>query len=133
MILCSGVFDGLHIGHVAYLAAAFEQARAETCMVAVAPDAYVQRHKDRTPIWPEDARATVVLMLGFVDRVVLHGPESVADVILDYHPRLFVKGLDWQDKLPDDVVAACQLVGCEVQFVDSGEMRHTSDALSPRR
>lgn len=133
MILTSGVFDGLHIGHVQYLAAAFADARGETCMVAVAPDAYVQRHKDRTPVWHEEDRMLVVMALGLVDRVVLHGPESVADVILAYAPRLFVKGIDWKDKLPADVLKACQSVGTEIRFVDSGVEQHTSDALSARR
>lgn len=133
MILTSGVFDGLHIGHVAYLAKAFEDASGDACVVAVAPDAYVHRHKDRDPVWTEDERATVVLMLGMVDRVVIHGPDSVASVIYDQHPRLFVKGMDWRDSLPADVRQACQAVGCEVRYVDSGIKKHSTDALSPGR
>ena len=133
MILCSGVFDGLHLGHVTYLSEACVLGHpGEMLMVAVAPDAYVQRHKDRSPQWPAEARMSVVLCLGLVDRVVLHGAESVADVIAEYQPRLFVKGADWQDHLPEDVVRACQQVGCEIRYVNSGVTQHSSDALPTR-
>jgi len=134
MILAAGVFDGLHIGHVRYLQrAAALLAHGEMFRVAIAPDAYVRQVKQREPRWGERERAAVVFALGMVDATVIHDAQSVASIIRDYQPRLFVKGADWHGRIQTDVQAACQAVGCEIQIIDSGITQHTSDALSARR
>lgn len=57
--------------------------------------------------------------LGCVDGVIPHQTHSVASVILDYKPRVFIKGIDWQDQLPDDVLKACFECGTEIIFVNT--------------
>lgn len=128
MILCSGVFDGLHAGHVAYLNAAKTLTYpGEAFAVAVASDAYVQWHKQRTPIWTLRDRIAVVFALALVDRVMAHGDDGAADAIRASRPRIFVKGKDWEGRLPNAVVLACHDVGCAIAFVESGVSQHTSD------
>jgi D-beta-D-heptose 7-phosphate kinase / D-beta-D-heptose 1-phosphate adenosyltransferase len=128
--LVSGCFDGLHIGHIQY----FRQAKAlgnyATLAVAVAPDAYIRQHKQREPHMGLWDRLQLVYALSCVDRVVAHDASGVAATILDLKPRYFIKGIDWRDQLPETVLAACQLVGCQVRFVDSGSTVHSRD-LSP--
>ena len=127
MTLCSGAFDGLHAGHVRYLQAARRLAPHERLVVAIAPDAYIEREKQRHPYWPQADRAHTVFALDCVNDVRLQTGLSVAQEILDTKPHRFVKGRDWLDKLPDDVLAACQQVGCEVVFVNTPG-RHVREA-----
>lgn len=117
----------MHAGHVRYLQAARRLAPSETLSVAVAPDTYIQFVKKRQPYWSQTDRLQTVFALGCVDSVIAQASDSVAQVIRDYRPRLFVKGPDWRGQLPDDVLAACQEVGTEIQFVNTSG-RHVRDA-----
>ena len=127
VILASGTFDGVHSGHVRYLRAARLLAKGEFLRVAVAPDVYIRTEKHREPYWSQSDRAETVLALGCVDCVTQHPEPSVAQLIRDLRPRLFVKGQDWRGKLPEDVLAACQAVGTEIVFVDTPG-KHVSQA-----
>jgi len=135
VILCSGCFDGLHAGHVAYLRLAERLTEPdERLIVAVACDAYIERHKGRTPIWRYIERADTVSELRCVDHVWMHGATGAAGVIRRLRPRLFVKGDDWRILgLPDDVLRACLEVGCSPAFVKTPITSHTSDALPPHQ
>ena len=127
MILCSGVFDGLHAGHVAYLREAAKRLDGDALVVAVAPDDYVRRHKGREPRWPLSDRLLTVDALGLVDRVIAHGVDGVEDVILAYRPRLFVKAEDWKDRLTDAVLGACFASGTSILFVPERATKHTRE------
>ena len=127
MVLGSGCFDGLHGGHARYLSALKALARADEAVnVAVAPDDYIDTHKHRKPRWPQDERFRTLLECGVVP--LYQSSQSVAQLILDEQPRLFVKGQDWAGKLPADVVMACQEVGALIVFVDTPGV-HTSEAI----
>lgn len=130
MVLCSGVFDGLHAGHVAYLQAAARLCQdGERLMVAVAPDAYVVQHKHRQPRWSAADRVMTVRALKIVDAVRLHGDAGVEDVILASTPRLFVKAEDWKDRLTVEVLAACSARGTSILFIPERATPHTSEAI----
>ena len=125
MILCSGKFDGLHSGHVAYLQAAASLGE-ESLLVSVAPDAYIRAASGRNPSWSQPLRKAAVEALRCVD-VAYEDPEHTpAALIRNEKPRLFVKGVEWAGKLPADVVAACREVGCLMVFVDTPG-KHTSE------
>ena len=127
MILGSGCFDGLHAGHVRYFSAMKKLVHeGETVYVAVAPDSYIDTHKNRKPRWSQPDRWRTVLECG-VHPITQESP-SVADVVLKYKPRLFVKGADWAGKLPDDVVEACREAGTMIVYVHTPGT-HTSEAL----
>lgn len=130
MILTSGVFDGLHRGHLGYLQAAKAIDPTQPLCVAVASDDYVRHHKGRAPAFSLDDRIAVVFGLSCVDWVVSHDASGAAHAIYTQKPRWFVKGEDWRGQLPDAIRAACQLVGCDIQYVNSGSSVHTADALS---
>ena len=127
MILCSGAFDGLHAGHIRYLRAARDVDPIQALRVAIAPDQYIRTVKDREPFWSQQDRAETVWAVDCVDNVILQTTQTVAQVILDLSPRYFVKGADWRGRLPEDVLAACQVVGAEIVYVDTPG-RHVSEA-----
>ena len=129
MVLASGVFDGLHAGHVSYLEAAKQLCEAmEPLVVAVASDGYVKQAKHRSPHWSHTERALVVEALSCVDVVVAHSEKGAAEAIRVLQPRLFVKGDDWRLKgLPDEDQIACHEVGASIVFIEETETPHTSE------
>ena len=131
VILCSGAFDGLHAGHVAYLKAAREVPGPgepqHALWVAVAPDAYIVQVKHRQPYWSQADRVRTIEALAVVDRVVTQRELSVARVIREMRPAYFVKGIDWTDRLPRDVQSACADVKCLMVYVDTPG-RHVAEA-----
>jgi len=95
LVFTNGVFDLLHVGHVAVL----ENARAEggALVVAVNSDASVRRlgkGPDR-PLVPEAERARLVAALQCVDAVVLFDDETPLALIRQLRPNVLVKGADY--------------------------------------
>jgi cytidyltransferase-like protein len=128
MILTSGAFDGLHAGHVRYLNAAKALcADNEVLVCAVAPDAYIEHAKLRKPYWPQRDRMTTLEALESVDAVIPQQSTSASLVIRQLRPRIFVKGPDWDGKLPEAILMACEEVGTQIVFVDTNGI-HVSDA-----
>ena len=128
MILASGCFDGLHAGHVAYLEAAHALCEhEEVLVVAVAPDAYIVKTKHRSACWTQAERLQTVAALTVVDATIAQSSTSVAQTIRDFRPRIFVKGSDWQDRLPEAILVACTQTGTAIAFVETPG-RHTSEA-----
>lgn len=120
VVLASGVFDGLHAGHVAYLEAAKALcAKDELLVCAVAPEAYVLKAKGHPAGWTQAERRLTVCALMAVDATIPQRTLSIAELIREYKPRLLVKGRDWKDRLPDDVWLACAQTGTSVAFVDT--------------
>lgn len=117
MILCAGAFDGFHAGHLAYLQAAADLDPGAPLVVAIAPDSYIRRAKNRSPRWTQEERAAVVAGQRVVTRVITQADDSVANTIREAKPLFFVKGIDWVDKLPEDVVTACVHANTSIVFV----------------
>ena len=130
VILTSGCFDGFHAGHLHYLegAAALRQSIRERLMVAVAPDEYLQQVKGRCR-WPVADRAQVICGLRVVDpeHVLIHDPVSVASVIRELRPRLFVKGGDWRWWQAEDVIEACEAVGTAIELIREIRVAHNTE------
>lgn len=129
MILCSGAFDGVHSGHTRYLLAARQVDLSSLLLVAIAPDSYLRTVKGREPHWNQVCRMQTVAALSGVDGVIAQKETSVADLIRLLKPRYFVKGSDWRDRLPGDVLRACREVNCEIVLTET-EAKHTSSAMA---
>lgn len=100
IVLASGVFDLLHLGHVKFLEAAKEAGgKNAKLLVIVARDSTVQDAKGRRPIMPENQRLALVESLKVVDDAVL-GLEDfdVGDVIQRIKPDVIALGYD-QEKM----------------------------------
>ena len=94
VVFTNGVFDLLHRGHVAYLAAA--RAEGAALVVGVNTDASVRRLKGRgRPVVPERDRAYVLAGLAAVDAVVLFDEDTPRELIAALEPDVLAKGADY--------------------------------------
>ena len=123
MVLADGTFDPLHWGHVKYLAAA---AGLGDLYVRVAPDADVLQ-KGRLLYQSREERMKTLASLRVVSGVLAE-EMTLAATIRELEPVYLVKGEDWRDRLPRDVVAACQEVGTQIVFLDTQD-KSTSERL----
>ena len=129
MILCSGAFDGLHRGHVDYLSVAKAMCdEGEVMVVAVAPDSYIIKAKNRQPFWHQMDRLRVIHALEAVDAALPQISTSVTPIIYQYRPRVFVKGPDWEGRLPEEILNACEQTGTAIAYAMT-HGRHTSEAM----
>jgi rfaE bifunctional protein nucleotidyltransferase chain/domain len=95
LVFTNGVFDLLHVGHIALLEAARGEGGA--LLVAVNSDASVRRlgkGADR-PVVPERERARLVAALECVDAVVLFDEETPLALIRRLRPDVLAKGADY--------------------------------------
>ncbi len=99
VVLASGVFDLLHLGHVKFLEGA-KKAGGENAklVVIIARDSTVEKDKGRKPIMSEDQRRTLVESLKVVDEAVL-GYENfdIGEVIENVKPDVIALGYDQEE------------------------------------
>ncbi len=107
MVFTNGVFDLLHVGHVALLEAA--RAEGEGLIVGVNSDASVERLRKGTdrPIVRERERARLLAALACVDCVVPFDEDTPLALIEALRPDVLVKGADYAR---DAIVGADQVV-----------------------
>jgi len=103
VVFTNGVFDLLHVGHVALLEAARRE--GASLIVGVNSDASVRRlnkGSDR-PLVPQDERARVLAALACVDCVVIFDQDTPLELIRHLRPHVLVKGADYERR---DIVGA---------------------------
>ena len=101
VVFTNGVFDVLHVGHIAVLEAA--AAEGDRLVVGVNNDDSVRRlgkGPDR-PIHPELNRARVIAALRCVDAVVVFGEDTPLEVVKALRPTVLVKGGDYDPTCED--------------------------------
>ena len=104
VVLASGVFDLLHLGHVRFLEDAKKAGGADAKLVViVARDSTAEKLKGKKPIMPENQRCALVESLKVVDQAVL-GYEGleIGEVIEKIHPDVIALGYD-QAEMEEEV------------------------------
>jgi len=104
VVLASGAFDLLHLGHVRFLEEAKRTGgKNARLIVIIARDSTVEKTKGRKPIMSEDQRRVLVESLKVVDEAAL-GYENldIGEVIEKYKPDLITFGYD-QDDMENEV------------------------------
>jgi FAD synthetase len=99
VVLASGVFDLLHLGHVRFLEEAKKAGgKNAELIVIIARDSTVEKNKGRKPIMSENQRRALVESLKVVDEAVL-GFENfdLGDVIERVKPDVIALGYDQAD------------------------------------
>ena len=88
IILCHGVFDLLHIGHIKH----FQKAKkfGDFLVVSITVDRYVNKGNNR-PLFNEDLRAEAIAALNVVDAVCLSHFPSAVNIINIVKPNFYFK------------------------------------------
>ena len=121
VVLCHGVFDLLHIGHIRH----FEQAKqlGDILVVTVTPDRYVNKGPHH-PAFPQNLRAESLAALDCVDYVAINGWPTAEETIKLLKPNIYAKGSDYRDAGKDhtgkitEEEAAIKAVGGEIAFTE---------------
>ncbi len=109
VVLASGAFDLLHLGHVKYLEEAKKAGgKNSKLIVIVASDKTVEKSKGRKPVMPEENRRALVESLKVVDKAIL-GNEvfDMGKVIDKIKPDVIALGYD-QDNIEAKVRKAVE-------------------------
>jgi rfaE bifunctional protein nucleotidyltransferase chain/domain len=121
VVLCHGVFDLLHVGHMRHLQAAREL--GDVLVVTITADQHVNKGPDR-PAFPAEVRAECLAGLEFVDHVATVDDPSAAPAIRAVKPRYYVKGREYAEANSDltgKILLERELVeggGGELMFTD---------------
>lgn len=98
IVLCHGVFDLLHPGHILH----FREARSQgdLLVVTVTPDKYVRKGPGR-PIFNQRLRLETIAGLEGVDYTALNEWPTAVEAIQRLKPHIYVKGPDYADASSD--------------------------------
>ena len=94
IVLCHGVFDVLHAGHIQHLREA--KGYGDILVVSITPDQHVNKGPGR-PIFNQNVRAMVVDALEMVDYVVVNDGIDALDVLEALRPEVYCKGSEVLD------------------------------------
>ena len=98
VVLCHGVFDLLHIGHIRH----FEQARlhGDILVVTLTPDCYVNKGVHR-PAFTEKLRAEALAALSIVDFVGINQWPTAVETLHLLRPDVYCKGSEYRKNQVD--------------------------------
>ena len=121
IVLASGTFDLLHLGHVRFLEEAKKAGgKNADLVVIVARDSTVKERKGKKPIMPEDQRRALVESLRVVDEAILGWEDfSIDKVIEKIKPDVIAVGHD-QDGIENEVQKAIDQNGVCIEVVKVG-------------
>ena len=121
VVLASGTFDLLHLGHVRFLEEAKKAGGKNTeLIVIVARDNTVKARKGKKPIMPEDQRRALVESLKVVDEAILGWEDfSIEKVIERIKPNIIAVGHD-QVGIEREVMKAIEEKRVSIEVVKIG-------------
>lgn len=99
VVLCHGVFDLLHMGHVRHLEIAKKE--GDLLIVTITADEYVNKGPGR-PVFSEQIRAEMLAAIEYVDWVGVNTKPTAENVLNAIKPSAYIKGSDYK-KDSDDV------------------------------
>lgn len=120
VVLCHGVFDLLHIGHIRYLRRAREL--GDVLVVTCTPDRFVDKGPGR-PAFTEQLRAEALASLDCVDYVAINAWPTAEETLRLLRPHVYAKGAEYKN-LDDGTgnivreVRAAEEIGARAEFVE---------------
>jgi len=122
VILASGVFDLLHLGHVRFLEEAKKTGgKNAELIVIVARDSTVMNRKNTKPVMSEDQRRALVESLKVVDEAILGYEDfSIEKVVDKIRPDIIAVGHD-QKGMAKAVEEAIAKKGLGIKIVKIGK------------
>ncbi|MBF0095968.1 MAG: adenylyltransferase/cytidyltransferase family protein [Magnetococcales bacterium] len=140
VVLCHGVFDLLHPGHMRHLQKAREL--GDVLFVTLTTDEHVNKGPGR-PVFTGQLRAESLAALACVDHVAINGTPTAVPVIHTVQPDIYVKGQDYkvvEEDLSGNISTEQEAVEAhggrlcyteEIQFSSSGIINDQFDVFSP--
>ena len=129
VIMCHGVFDIVHPGHVRHLA--FAKSKADLLIASLTCDAHVSKAHYR-PYVPEYLRAMNLAALEFVDYVIIDPHPTPLDNIKYLQPDYFAKGYEYvSEAMPPKTQEELEVLksyGGEILFTP-GDVVYSSSAF----
>ncbi len=118
IVLTTGAFDILHLGHMKMLTDAKKLGgRNSKLVVVVASDKTVRRNKGRSPIFSAAERKKMVEYLKPVDEVIVgYDPLSFEKVLKKVKPDIVAFGYD-QKKIKAQFLKYCREHGLNIQVI----------------
>lgn len=98
VVLCHGVFDLIHPGHIIH----FEQAKkmGDVLVVSVTSEKYVRKGPGR-PYFGDELRLKFLEAIEFIDYVMLSEGYTVDDIVETVEPDIYVKGEEYKSPKDD--------------------------------
>jgi cytidyltransferase-like protein len=113
--MVDGAFDPLHQGHVEYFRVA-----ASTCDVPlfcnVASDRYVQTK--HVPLLPDTQRVAIIDAIRYISYTHINQLDTET-ILRQLRPKYYVKGRDWEGRLPEVQATICREQGIAVVYLDT--------------
>ena len=132
IVLTSGGFDPLHVGHLQCIQSSADIAGKGILIVVVNGDSFL-RNKKGYAFMDEESRMQIISAINGVDYVVLYeDPEdmTVCKPIEILKPNFFTKGGDRDSSTNVPEFDTCQNIGCEVIFsVGGGKIQSSSELV----
>jgi rfaE bifunctional protein nucleotidyltransferase chain/domain len=132
-VLCHGVFDPIHPGHILHLQAARDL--GDILVVSLTSDRFVNKGPWR-PVFAERLRAQTLASIESVDHVFINDASTATDLLRVIKPDVYAKGADYEDASKDltgkigEEVEAVQAGGGRIEFTH--EETHSSSSLTNR-
>ncbi len=131
-VLCAGVYDLLHLGHVRHLESANpDRGDGDLLVVTVTPDRYVEKGPGR-PAFTQEQRCEMLAALECVDYVAVNEYPDHAETIRLLRPHVLVRGAEYEsmaDPAREREAAAAKEVGCELAYT-RGEVFSSSALIN---
>jgi len=107
VIMCHGVFDVVHPGHIRHLA--YAKSKADILVVSITCDRWIKKGPYR-PHVPENLRALSLAAFDMVDFVLIDHNDKPLQNIEIIQPNLFAKGFEYSDNLPKATLEEIEVV-----------------------
>jgi rfaE bifunctional protein kinase chain/domain len=130
-VLCHGVFDVVHPGHLRHLC--YAKSKADVLICSITSDAFADKKGQYRPHVPQDLRAASLALLDIVDYVVINNaPDPVALITL-LQPNFYAKGFEYSDEkrtvvLPE--AEAVQAYGGQILFTPGDVVYSSSEMIN---
>jgi len=133
IVLCHGVFDLLHLGHIKH----FEEAKkhGDVLIVTVTPDNYVYKGPNK-PVFSLQQRIETLAALQTIDFVAANKWESAIETIKIVKPNIYCKGPDYKDNSLDytkkilEEKKAIKSIGGKIEYTSDETIFSSSNILN---